>query len=102
MTGLSTMVVITTLEGGSGRDRLEGGSGDFLSYEGSGSGVNVDLSDRSPATTLSEADAALFDVTDANRSVPDVIKVSGGDASGDIATGFVQCHRRPWRRHPDR
>ena len=76
------------LEGGSGRDRLDGSAGGFLSYEGSGSGVTVDLSDRSPKT-LSAADAALFDVTGDPLSVPDVIKVSGGDASGDIATGFV-------------
>ena len=73
------------LEGGSGRDRLDGASGGFLSYEGSGSGVNVDLSDRSTSTTLSDADAALFEIA----TVAGVIKVSGGDASGDIATGFV-------------
>ena len=74
------------LEGGSGRDRLDGGSvGGFLSYEGSGSGVSVDLSDRSTSTTLSDADAALFDTA----TLAGVIKVSGGDASGDLATGFV-------------
>ena len=72
------------LEGGSGRDRLEGTSSDFLSYEGSGSGVNVDLSDRSTTTTLSTADAALFETP----TLAGVIKVSGGDASGDLATGF--------------
>ena len=71
------------LEGGAGRDRLEGGAGDFLSYAGSGSRITVNLSDTSDVT-LSAADAALFDVT----TVSDVIKVSGGDASGDIATGF--------------
>ena len=55
-----------------------------LSYEGSGSGVNVDLSDTSDVT-LSTADAALFVAV---ATVTDVIKVSGGDATGDIATGF--------------
>ena len=75
------------LEGGSGRDRLVSGTGDFLSYEGSGSGVNVDLSDRSTAT-LSPADADLFGLT-GTTDVDNVIKVSGGDASNDIATGFV-------------
>ena len=76
------------LEGGSGTDRLDAGdNGGFLSYEGSGSGVSVDLSDRS-SKTLTPADAALFDVTGDPLSVPNVIKVSGGDASGDIATGF--------------
>ena len=42
---------------------------------------------RCPGTyqvTLSDADQDLFGVT----SVDDVIEVSGGDASGDIATGF--------------
>ena len=76
------------LEGGSGRDRLDGSNGGFLSYEGSSSRVSVDLSDRSTAT-LSEADAALFDVMADPATVDDVIKVSGGDASGDIATGFA-------------
>ena len=76
------------LEGGSGRDRLEGNTGDFLSYEGSGSGVNVNLSDTS-TVTLSTADAALFGVTADPAIVDAVIKVSGGDASGDIATGFA-------------
>ena len=71
------------MEGGSGRDKLEGVDGAFLSYAGSGSGVNVDLSDTSDVT-LSTADAALFGVA----TVTGVIKVSGGDASGDIATGF--------------
>ena len=58
-------------------------SGGFLSYAGSGSRVTVNLGDTNDVT-LSAADAALFDVT----TVSDVIKVSGGDASGDIATGF--------------
>ena len=71
------------MEGGSGRDKLEGVDGAFLSYAGSGSGVNVDLSDTSDVT-LSTADAALFGVA----TVTGVIKVSGGDATGDIATGF--------------
>ena len=75
------------LEGGAGRDRLEGAAGDFLSYAGSGSRVTVNLSDTNDVT-LSEADAALFGVTANPAVVPDVIKVSGGDASGDIATGF--------------
>ena len=76
------------LEGGSGRDRIDGSGGGFLSYAGSGSGVNIDLSERS-TKTLSAADAALFDVTSDPATVDAVIKVSGGDASGDIATGFV-------------
>ena len=76
------------LEGGAGRDRLDGTAGGFLSYEGSGGGVNVNLNDRNPVT-LNAADAALFGVTADPATVPDVIKVSGGDATGDIATGFV-------------
>ena len=75
------------LEGGAGRDRLEGGAGDFLSYAGSGSRVTVDLSDTNEVT-LNASDAALFGVMDDPATVSDVIKVSGGDASGDIATGF--------------
>ena len=75
------------LEGGAGRDRLEGGAGDFLSYAGSGSRVTVDLSDTDDVT-LNATDAALFGVTADPATVSDVIKVSGGDASGDIATGF--------------
>ncbi len=73
------------VEGGSGKDRLSGLGTDFLSYAGSGSRVNVDLNDTS-TVTLSEADAELFGLTD--REVGNVIKVSGGDASSDIATGF--------------
>ena len=72
------------VEGGPGRDRLDGSSGGFLSYEGSGSGVNVDLSERSTSTDLSDADEALF----GSPTLSGVIKVSGGDASGDLATGF--------------
>ena len=75
------------LEGGAGRDRLEGGAGDFLSYAGSGSRVTVDLSDTDDVT-LNATDAALFGVTADPAVVLAVIKVSGGDASGDIATGF--------------
>ena len=47
------------LEGGPGKDKLEGATGDFLSYEGSGGGVNVNLNDTS-TVTLSPADATLF------------------------------------------
>ena len=73
------------LEGGAGRDRLiTTDNTAFLSYAGSGSSVNVDLNSTSNVT-LNDADAALFGVATVN----DVIKVSGGDASGDIATGFV-------------
>ena len=50
------------LEGGSGRDRLEGVAGAFLSYEGSGSRVIVDLS-TTETVTLSDADQDLFGVT---------------------------------------
>ena len=75
------------LEGGAGRDRLEGGAGDFLSYAGSGSRITVDLSDTNDVT-LNATDAALFGVTADPATVSGVIKVSGGDASGDIATGF--------------
>ena len=75
------------LEGGAGRDRLEGAAGDFLSYAGSGSRVTVDLSDTDDVT-LNATDAALFGVTADPATVSGVIKVSGGDASGDIATGF--------------
>ena len=75
------------LEGGAGRDRLEGGAGDFLSYAGSGSRITVNLSDTNDVT-LNATDAALFGVTAELAVVSDVIKVSGGDASGDIATGF--------------
>ena len=73
------------LEGGSGRDRLEGSAGAFLSYEGSGSRVIVDLSE-TETVTLSATDQTLFGEN--NASVDNVIEVSGGDASGDIATGF--------------
>ena len=73
------------LEGGSGRDRLDGdNTGAFLSYAGSSSRVTVDLS-TTETVTLSDADQDLFGVT----SVDNVIEVSGGDASGDIATGFA-------------
>ena len=75
------------LEGGSGRDRLNGVDGAFLSYKGSSSRVTVDLSDTSDVT-LNEADADLFGVTADPAVVNGVIKVSGGDATGDIATGF--------------
>ena len=73
------------LEGGSGRDRIEGSAGAFLSYAGSGSRVTVDLSD-AETVTLSPEDQILFGEN--NASVDNVIEVSGGDASGDIATGF--------------
>ena len=74
------------LEGGSGRDRLNGNNaGAFLSYEGSGSRVTVDLSE-TETVILSTTDQTLFGENSA--SVDNVIEVSGGDASGDIATGF--------------
>ena len=59
-----------TLEGGPGADTITGDSDDFLSYEGSSSSVRVDLSDTTTTT---------IDDTTIN-----IIKVSGGDASGDI------------------
>ena len=89
------------LEGGAGRDRLTGVAGDFLSYAGSGSRVTVNLGDTSDVT-LNAADATLFGVTDDPATVTGVIKVSGGDASGDIATGFDNVIGGPQRRHPDR
>ncbi len=56
-----------TIRGGEGADVLEGGSGvDILQYEGSSSGVNVDL----------------------NEDASGLQKVSGGDAEGDIVSGF--------------
>ena len=61
-----------TLEGGPGGDTITGDSQDFLSYEGSSSGVRVDLSDTT-TTTIDEAQT-------------EHIRVSGGDASGDIVT----------------
>ena len=78
------------VEGGPGNDRLTGTgtgpTGDFLSYE-SASGVTVDLSDLT-TRDLTQPEADLFnDGTIA--SVSDIIKVSRGDASNDIATGFV-------------
>ena len=77
------------VEGGSGRDRLVGYgtglTGDFLSYEGSSSGVTIDLSETTsttnPVVRLStEGQSDVFSITH--------IKVSRGDAAGDIATGF--------------
>ncbi len=74
------------VEGGSGRDRLMGSGTDFLSYEGSGSAVTVDLSD---LTTLSLTAAhPKLSTEGTGDSVRGVIKVSRGDATGDIATGF--------------
>ena len=93
-----------TLKGGSGSDvitgdggdKVEGGPGsdrlttdattDFLSYEG-GSGVTVDLSDLDNRT-LTQAEVDRFGVGDTSTTLP-IIEVSRGDASGDIATGFI-------------
>ena len=59
-----------TLEGGPGADTFTGNNqDDFLSYEGSSSGVRVDLSEGS------ETDGVIYIKT-----------VSGGDASGDEVT----------------
>ena len=76
------------LEGGSGKDRIIAGSDDFLSYEGSGSKVNVDLSDAAERA-FTDAEKGLFpELTEDSTENNAVIKVSGGDAAGDIATGF--------------
>ena len=67
---------IDTLEGGPGADTFENvDDDDFLSYEGSSSGVRVDLSD----TTTTTIDTVLTDH----------IRVSSGDASGDIVAPDV-------------
>ena len=58
-----------TLDGGPGADTFSGDSQDSLSYEGSSSGVRVDLSEGS------ETDGVIYIKT-----------VSGGDASGDKVT----------------
>ena len=74
------------VEGGSQSDRLIGSSGDFLSYESS-SGVTVDL--RDPTTRdLTQTEADRFN-DGTVIPVSGIIDVSRGDASGDIATGFV-------------
>ena len=74
------------VEGGSGSDRLIGSAGDFLSYAG-GSGVTVDLSDLT-TRGLTQAEADRFN-GGMVESVSGIIEVSRGDASGDIATDFV-------------
>ena len=63
---------------------------DFLSYESSSSRVIVDLSD-APQRALTDAEKGrcCTELTDDTTSTNAVIKVSGGDASGDIATGFA-------------
>ena len=78
------------LEGGSGKDRIiAGDNDDFLSYESSSSRVIVDLSD-APQRAFTDAEKGLFtELTDDTTSTNAVIKVSSGDASGDIATGFA-------------
>ena len=77
------------LEGGAGRDRIVGSGSDFLSYESSGSRVTVDLSD-APERAFTDAEKRLFpELTDDTTTTNAVIEVSGGDASGDLATGFV-------------
>ena len=75
------------MEGGSQSDRLTGSTGDFLSYEG-GSGVTVDLSDLT-TRNLTQTEADRFTTDGMPVEVLGIIKVSRGDASGDIATGFV-------------
>ncbi|MCY4363833.1 MAG: hypothetical protein OXE42_16905, partial [Gammaproteobacteria bacterium] len=75
------------VEGGSQSDRLTGSGADFLSYEGS-SGVTVDLSDLT-TRDLSQTEADRFTTDGTPVEVPGIIKVSRSDASGDIATGFV-------------
>ena len=76
------------VEGGSQSDRLIGSSGDFLSYEG-GSGVTVDLRESELTTRdLTQTEANRFN-NGTIEEVSGIIKVSRGDASGDIATGFV-------------
>ena len=77
------------LEGGSGKDRIVGSSNDFLSYESSSSRVTVDLSD-APERAFTDAEKDLFPDLTTDTSINNaVIKVSSGDASGDLATGFV-------------
>ncbi len=73
------------VEGGSQSDRLIGSPGDFLSYEGSGSAVTVDLNDITNRV-LTPAEVTRFN-GDGSASLA-IIKVSRGDATGDIATGF--------------
>ena len=76
------------LEGGSGADTITGSGQDFLSYEGSSSGVRVDLSAGTDASikTLSEGDATGDKVT--HGEFLNVIGSRGSDTlTGDDATG---------------
>ena len=82
-----------TIEGGAGADVLIGGllnvtanvgttalaGNDTVSYEGSSAGVSVDLSDRND-TTVSLLGLEI--------GLTDAVAGSGGDAEGDLLTGF--------------